>query len=126
MARFQTGDRSPGSFVGRHRGLGGLARARSGGQSLYYRLYMRSALWRFRRYLWWARSHKRCEDCSCPLVLHSRDVRRRWDPLSSTLQPHVLTVHHLNYRRLGRELRADVALLCWSCHCRRDPFKGSA
>lgn len=27
-----------------------------------------------------------------------------------------LEVHHRTYRRFGRELLADVQVLCWSCH----------
>lgn len=27
-----------------------------------------------------------------------------------------LTVHHLTYKRLGRELEKDLVLLCWRCH----------
>ncbi len=28
----------------------------------------------------------------------------------------VLQLHHLTYERLGRELDADVQVICWRCH----------
>jgi hypothetical protein len=84
-------------------------------QSITYRLYMHSSLWQLRRWLWWRTSRKRCEDCNRPLVLHRTGL------VSGSA---VLTVHHLSYRRLLRERRSDVALLCWPCHCRREPWKG--
>ena len=40
-----------------------------------------------------------------------------------------LTIHHRNYKRLGRERRSDIQVLCWPCHrapARRAPAGGSA
>ena len=72
--------------------------------SLRYELYLRSPLWRVRRRLWILGAHGRCEDC------------RRWQ------RP--LTIHHLTYRRLGRERRGDVRVLCWGCHQLRHSHPG--
>jgi hypothetical protein len=85
--------------------------------SLLYDLYMRSTLWQLRRWLWWVRSDRRCEDCGAELVLHAH---RAYRLTGDRGRRPVLTVHHLTYARLGRERRSDVALLCWSCHCKRD------
>jgi 5-methylcytosine-specific restriction endonuclease McrA len=63
--------------------------------SLLYLLYLRSPVWRLRRRLWILGAWGRCERCGS---------RRR------------LTIHHRTYRRLGHERRADVEVLCWSCH----------
>ncbi len=63
--------------------------------SLTYELYLASPIWRFRRKLWIAQAGGRCERCG------SR---------------HELTIHHLNYKRLGRERRSDIQVLCWDCH----------
>lgn len=76
---------------------------------------MGSVLWRVRRWWWYINSDRRCEDCHYPLVLHARD--------RTSMLERVLTVHHVGYRRLGRERREDVALLCWPCHCRRDSWR---
>lgn len=74
--------------------------------SWLYDAYMRSALWRLRRWSWWATSDRCCERCGCELALHRNDWQGR----------QVLTVHHKTYRRLGRERRSDVVLCCWPCH----------
>lgn len=66
-------------------------------RSLLYAVYLRSPLWRLRRWMWIVRAGGRCQRC------HSR---RR------------LTIHHRTYRRLGHERRADVTVLCWDCHRR--------
>ena len=66
--------------------------------SLLYVIYLRSPLWRLRRWMWIVRVGGRCQRC------HSR---RR------------LTIHHRTYRRLGHERRADVTVLCWDCHRRQ-------
>jgi hypothetical protein len=66
--------------------------------SLLYVIYLRSPLWRLRRWMWIVRAGGRCQRC------HSR---RR------------LTIHHRTYRRLGHERRADVTVLCWDCHRRQ-------
>jgi 5-methylcytosine-specific restriction endonuclease McrA len=63
--------------------------------SLLYVVYLHSPLWRLRRWIWILRAGGHCQQCGS---------RRR------------LTVHHLTYRRLGRERRSDVAVLCWPCH----------
>jgi phage terminase large subunit GpA-like protein len=63
--------------------------------SLLYAIYLRSPLWRLRRRIWIVQARGRCERCGS---------RRR------------LTVHHRTYKRLGRERRADVSVLCWDCH----------
>jgi 5-methylcytosine-specific restriction endonuclease McrA len=69
--------------------------------SLLYVIYLRSPLWRLRRWIWIVRAGGRCHRC------HSR---------------HQLTIHHHTYRRLGHERRADVTVLCWDCHRRQhDP-----
>jgi len=92
--------------------------------SLLYRAYMGSSLWQLRRWLWWRSSDRRCEDCGCRLELHRYAYGAAYDAQEPDPDPaRVMTVHHLNYRRLGRERRSDVALLCWSCHCKRDPFR---
>jgi 5-methylcytosine-specific restriction endonuclease McrA len=65
--------------------------------SVRYTLYLRSPLWRLRRRLWILQAHGRCQDCG-------RWCGRR------------LTIHHLTYRRLGRESRQDIQVLCWPCH----------
>lgn len=64
--------------------------------TLRYELYLRSPIWRLRRRLWILQAGGRCQDC-----------HRRRRPL---------TIHHLTYRRLGRERRRDVRVLCWGCH----------
>lgn len=63
--------------------------------SLLYLRYLRSPLWRLRRRIWILRAGGRCERCGS---------RRR------------LTIHHRSYRRLGRERRSDIAVLCSPCH----------
>jgi 5-methylcytosine-specific restriction endonuclease McrA len=78
--------------------------------SLLYDLYMRSALWRFRRWLWFYGGDRRCEGCGNRLRLHGPG-------------PRTLTVHHRTYRRLGRERRSDVQLLCWLCHSAADAWR---
>lgn len=82
--------------------------------SLAYELYMRSALWRLRRALWWSASDRRCERCGHALVLHKRDAHGG---------ERVLTVHHRDYRRLWHERRGDVELLCWPCHRTIDAWR---
>jgi 5-methylcytosine-specific restriction endonuclease McrA len=66
--------------------------------SLLYVIYLRSPLWRVRRWMWIVRGGGRCQRCRS---------RRR------------LTIHHRTYRRLGHERRADVTVLCWDCHRRQ-------
>jgi len=66
--------------------------------SLLYVIYLRSPLWRLRRWMWIVRAGGRCQRCH---------ARRQ------------LTVHHRTYRRLGNERRADVTVLCWDCHRRQ-------
>jgi 5-methylcytosine-specific restriction endonuclease McrA len=64
--------------------------------SLLYTAYLRSPPWRLRRRLWIRGAGGRCEQCG-----------RRRRPL---------TIHHRSYRRLGRERRSDIEVLCWRCH----------
>jgi len=64
--------------------------------SLLYTVYLRSPLWRVRRRLWIRNARGRCQRCG-----------RRRRPL---------TIHHRTYRRLGRERRADIEVLCRPCH----------
>lgn len=84
--------------------------------SWLYRHYMKSHLWRFRRWLWYWTSSRRCEECHQKMVLHRRGLRWR-------LGAEVMTVHHRNYRRLGHEHRSDVRLLCWPCHSAKDAWR---
>ena len=72
--------------------------------SLLYVVYLHSPLWRARRWIWILQAAGRCQNCGCR--------RRR------------LTIHHLSYKRLGRERRSDVAVLCWPCHQARHPRHG--
>jgi hypothetical protein len=65
--------------------------------SARYDLYLSSPLWRLRRRMWIIRAGGKCEGCG-------RWWRRR------------LTIHHLNYDRLGHERRSDIRVLCWPCH----------
>ncbi|HUZ84101.1 MAG TPA: HNH endonuclease [Gaiellales bacterium] len=73
--------------------------------SLRYTVYLHSPLWRARRWLWILQAGGRCEDCG----------RRRYP----------LTIHHLSYKRLGRERRGDVVVLCWRCHQARHRHKST-
>jgi hypothetical protein len=73
--------------------------------SLLYVVYLRSPLWRLRRRIWIIRALDRCEQCR---------RRRR------------LTIHHRTYQRLGHERRADIAVLCWSCHQSQHPSRAPA
>lgn len=84
--------------------------------SWFYDAYMKSHLWRLRRWLWYWTSNRRCERCHRRMVLHAKGVRYRFGAP-------VVTVHHHNYRRLGREHRSDVELLCWPCHSRQDAWR---
>ncbi len=70
--------------------------------SLTYRLYLRSPLWRARRRIWILEAGGRCQCCRS---------RRR------------LSVHHRTYKRLGRERRRDIQVLCWDCHRRADAWR---
>jgi 5-methylcytosine-specific restriction endonuclease McrA len=76
--------------------------------SLLYRVYLRSPLWRARRYFWWLMANGRCECCGEPCPLHGAGA---------------ITVHHRSYARLGHERRGDVQLLCWRCHRRIDSWR---
>ena len=76
---------------------GGLARrARLGRRRAWYReVYLRSPHWRARRSQAIGRAGGRCERCG---------ARGR------------LEVHHLTYKRLGRERDRDLRALCHRCH----------
>ncbi len=74
----------------------GVRNRRRKAHSLVYEFYLRSPLWRARRRCWILSTRGRCEACG-----------RRRRPL---------TIHHRTYRRLGRERRSDVIVLCWPCH----------
>lgn len=60
-----------------------------------YLAYLESPWWRARKAVVIRYRGEQCERCGC---------RYR------------LQLHHRNYDRLGRELPADVELLCWICH----------
>lgn len=92
-------------------------RGRRSRHSRLYDWYMKSHLWRLRRWLWYWTSDRKCEECGHRMVLHARGYRHRW------LRQPVVTVHHKNYRRLGHEHRSDVSLLCWPCHSRKDSWR---
>ncbi|HAM02637.1 MAG TPA: hypothetical protein DCQ30_10515 [Acidimicrobiaceae bacterium] len=64
-----------------------------------YRRYLHSPHWQLRRRSALERANGRCRDCGRPTVS--------------------LEVHHLTYRRLGREHRKDLRALCPACHERR-------
>jgi hypothetical protein len=66
-------------------------------QSLRYGIYLRSPLWRLRRRVWILQAGGRCENCG-----------RWWGRR--------LTIHRVNYKRLGHERRSDIRVLCWPCH----------
>lgn len=92
---------------------------RPNGHSLIYYVYVdrRSALWRFRRWLWYYTSNRRCEECGCRLALHHHGVQY-------ALGSSVLSVHHKNYTHLLFERRGrDVELLCEDCHLARDAWR---
>jgi hypothetical protein len=76
--------------------------------SLLYGLYLRSPIWRARRWWWYVTSRRRCERCGQRVALHGRGA---------------VTVHHRTYARLGHERRSDVELLCWGCHRRMDCWR---
>lgn len=61
----------------------------------YYEIYLKSDEWRAKREKVLQRSRGRCEGC---------------DDRAAT------QVHHLTYRRLGRELLFDLVALCGECH----------
>jgi hypothetical protein len=63
--------------------------------SLTYELYLASPLWRYRRRLWILQAGGRCERCG---------------------NRHELAIHHRNYKRLVRERRSDIQVLCRPCH----------
>jgi 5-methylcytosine-specific restriction endonuclease McrA len=63
-----------------------------------HRSYLRSATWRTKRRGALARAGGCCEDCGSRQNLH---------------------VHHLTYRRHGREEDRDLRVLCARCHRRR-------
>jgi hypothetical protein len=85
--------------------LGGGGVRLGGRHSLFYGVYLRSPIWRSRRWWWYVRSRRRCERCGRRIALHGRGT---------------VTVHHRTYARLGHERRSDVELLCWGCHRRAD------
>ncbi len=59
-----------------------------------YRKYLNGTEWRERS----KNFRKRTKDCErCGRVTN-------------------LSVHHLHYKSLGRELDGDVEVLCWKCH----------
>jgi 5-methylcytosine-specific restriction endonuclease McrA len=63
-----------------------------------HRAYLRSREWRARRKDALAVAGGRCQDCGASRDLH---------------------VHHLTYKRYGRELSRDLRVLCSGCHRRR-------
>lgn len=60
-----------------------------------YKEYIRSGLWKKRRALYFKNHDKKCIACGT-------DGR--------------ITLHHLTYKRLKKELDKDLAPLCWNCH----------
>lgn len=79
------------------------------GPSDAYRDYIKSPAWRrLRRRLLSARGLQ-CEKCGNVYVTEKR-----------------LTLHHLTYERLGREVDADLLVLCWACHHGADSERKAA
>ena len=72
------------------------ANKRKSRHSSEYDAYLQSAKWKVFRLNILSKRGARCEDCG--------DPRRR------------VTIHHLTYKRLGRELPEDVKVLCNPCH----------
>jgi hypothetical protein len=75
--------------------IGGIDRGMNKG---FYSTYMRSAAWAAIRRQIWIRAGWACERCGV-----------EWGRGS-------LECHHLDYRRLGRELPMDLVLVCEGCH----------
>jgi 5-methylcytosine-specific restriction endonuclease McrA len=69
----------------------------------WYSGYLRSPPWQARRRRTIALAGGMCQHCG----------RRR-----------AVQVHHLTYKRVGRERDRDLVALCWSCHQRaHDPIR---
>jgi hypothetical protein len=62
---------------------------------LSYHEYIKSDLWRLRRYVYFKQHPRRCTAC----------------PARSGV-----TLHHLSYENLGNEPDEDLVALCWECH----------
>ena len=70
-----------------------------------HRKYLRSSAWKARRRAALTRAEQKCQDCG------------RGGP--------ALHVHHLTYKRWGREEPSDLRALCSKCHARRhSPNRG--
>ena len=67
-----------------------------------YLSYLKSKLWKKRRYAALERAKFKCEECG----------DTRW-----------LQVHHLTYERLGREHPKDLQVLCQGCHWIADALR---
>ena len=65
-----------------------------------YALYLRSSAWKKQRLLAIARAGEKCDLCGSTIGLH---------------------VHHTTYRRLGREKKCDLQVLCRNCHLDKHP-----
>ncbi len=68
------------------------------GRRARHHAYLKSSEWKARRGAALARAGGRCQDCGATRNLH---------------------VHHLTYKRHGREEARDLRVLCASCHRRR-------
>lgn len=66
-----------------------------------YNLYMASPFWLVKRAICLSAENHRCASC---------EKRGR------------LTVHHITYERMFRELPSDLMALCWKCHKKAESF----
>ena len=62
---------------------------------LKYHQYIKSKLWRDRRFKYFKDNKKECQACTSSLRI---------------------ALHHISYQRLGNELDDDLIPLCWECH----------
>ena len=98
----------------------------------WYREYLKSLHWQWKRDHILFRADGYCEWCGrhCPRDPHPElDGHCCGDPwcdycaeyfdedgLANDLERQTLEIHHLTYERVGRELDSDLVALCWSCH----------
>jgi len=60
-----------------------------------YKVYIKSGAWKRRKAQYYQTHPKQCVAC--------KNVYR-------------VGLHHINYKRVGRELDEDLVALCWNCH----------
>lgn len=60
-----------------------------------YKAYIKSVLWRKRKFAYYKTHKKECVVCR---------------------SDHRISLHHMTYERLGDELDSDLVSLCWGCH----------